>query len=198
MLRAYVTEEIWNVLPGERPTLMTCAFPEVNESWLDDSCEKDLELLMGIISGIRNIRAESDVHPSAAIDAYLVCGDTDKADFITSYSDAIKDMTRLASFTVGDSLEKPDDAATYILDDIEIFVPLQGLVDVDAEREKLARERSKVEAKLKQVNGKLNNDKFINNAPAAIVAKEREKKAQLAGKLEKIAEAEARLKNISA
>jgi valyl-tRNA synthetase len=194
----FVTEEVWSVLPGKRTTLMNSSFPELRDDWKNSRAEENMELLMGIISGIRNIRSESEVHPSAKIDAYVVCTDTEKADLISSFSHAVTDMTRLNGFHVLQESDKPDDAATYIYNDIEIYVPLKGLVDVESEREKLSRERTKVEAKLKQVNGKLSNQKFLSNAPETVVNKEKEKKQSLDAKLLKIAEADERLKNIAA
>ncbi|BCL61452.1 hypothetical protein DGMP_21450 [Desulfomarina profundi] len=105
-------------------------------------------------------------------------------------------MTRLSSLTVRTESEKPADAATYIYNDIEIFVPLKGLVDIESELEKLARERKKVEVKLRQVEGKLNNEKFLANAPEKIVAGEREKKSVLDGKIARIREAVERLQSL--
>ena len=81
---------------------------------------------MGVITGIRNIRSESDVHPSAKIDAFVICQDEQKAAFIGSFVNTISDMNRLQSFQVLAEAEKPHDAATYIYNDIEIFVPLKG------------------------------------------------------------------------
>ena len=93
--------------------------------------------------------------------------------------------------------EKPSDAATYIFNDVEIYVPLKGLIDVDSELEKLGRERAKVETSLKQVNGKLGNEKFLANAPDAVVSKEKDKKEELDNRLLMIAVVEDRLKNIA-
>jgi valyl-tRNA synthetase len=93
-------------------------------------------------------------------------------------------------------MEKPADAATYIGCDLEIFVPLKGLVDVAGELAKLKREREKVEAKLAQVNGKLCNEKFLANAKADVVAKEQEKKILLDATIGKIIEAEERLRQM--
>ena len=194
----FVTEEIWSALPGERQPLMVSSFPEVQDNWKDPEAEEQMSLLMGVITGIRNIRSESDVHPSMTIDASVICPQKKKAECISSFEPTIADMTRLKSFQVMEKGEKPEDAATYIYNDIEIFVPLQGLVDVDAELEKIGRERKKVEAKLKQVGAKLANDKFLANAPAQVVEKETEKKQMLDAKLEKIAEAESRLSTIAA
>ena len=190
----FVTEEIWSVLPGERPMLVAGPFPERRKEWLNPAAVEQMELLMGVISGIRNIRSEAEVHPSAKIEAFVVCRDAEKADTISRFSSAISEMTKLAAFTVGEALAKPADAATYIYKDMEIFVPLKGLVDVEGELAKLARERQKVEAKLGQVDGKLSNAQFLANAKPEVVAREREKKAELDATLAKILEAEIRLK----
>jgi valyl-tRNA synthetase len=193
----FVSEEIWSVLPGERPLLMTSAFPEIQDDWVNAEAVQQMDMLMGIITGIRNIRSEAEVHPSTKIEALIICGDKKEAEFIQESTAAISDMTRLSSLTVQQEAEKPTDAATYIYNDIEIFVPLKGLVDVDNELAKLLRERKKVEAKLGQVNGKLSNQKFLANAPDQVVAKEQEKKAGLDAKMAKIMEAEERLKKLA-
>ena len=193
----FVTEEIWSVLPGERLPLTTSPFPVRHEEWKNDRAVEQMELLMGIISGIRNIRSEAEVHPSSKIEAFVVCRDKEKTDLILSYDAAIRDMTRLSGLTVLEEPDKSADAATYIYNDIEIYVPLKGLVDIQSELEKLGRERKKVEAKLAQVNGKLGNEKFLANAPDQVVAKEQEKKSALDGKIEKITEAEERLRTIA-
>ncbi len=192
----FVTEEIWSVLPGDRPVLMTGDYPVAVEEWQDEETESQVELLMGVITGIRNIRSEADVHPSAKIDAFVLCDNQEKGELIRSFSAAISSMTRLASLTVEAEGTKLNDAATYIYQDIEMYVPLKGLVDVDREREKLGRERKKIEVSLKQINGKLGNKKFLANAPAEIVEKEQGKKAELEAKLAKVAESERRLEKI--
>ena len=193
----FVTEEIWSVLPGERSSLATSPFPTRREEWKNEQAVEQMELLMGVISGIRNIRSEAEVHPSNKIEAFVVCPDKQKAGLILSYEAAISDMTRLSGLTVLGEADKSADAATYIYNDIEIYVPLKGLVDIESELEKLGRERKKVEIKLAQVNGKLKNEKFLANAPEQVVAKEQEKKGALDAKIGKITEAEERLKSIA-
>ncbi|THB73759.1 MAG: valine--tRNA ligase [Desulfobulbaceae bacterium] len=194
----FVTEEIWSVLPGERSVLMLEQFPQRQDAWLDDTAESQMETLMGIITGIRNIRSEAEVHPSQKIEAYVDKIGDEHAQLVTAFSSAISDMTRLSNLVVQPESAKPDDAATYIYNDIEIYVPLSGLIDVENELEKLARERGKVEKSLQQVNGKLTNQKFLANAPDAVVAKEKEKKEELDNRLARIAESENRLQAIAA
>ncbi len=192
----FVTEEIWSVLPGDRRPLMISDFPVLREDWFDDTAEEEMELLMGIITGIRNIRSEAEIHPSMKIEAYVVCPEPGKAELLEKFAPAVSDLTRLSGFVVQSESTKPADAATFIAGDIEIYVPLKGLVDVGVELAKLKKEREKVEVKLKQINGKLANAKFLANAPADVVEKEKEKKSTLDARMEKIAEAEKRLKEI--
>ncbi len=191
----FVTEEIWNSLPGERAMLVTSDFPVV-KAWQNETVEGQVELLMGVITGFRNIRSEADVHPSAKIEAFVLCGDAGKRGLIEDFSTAISSMTRLESLHVLREGGKPADAATYIYQDMELYVPLKGLVDVEKEREKLGRERNKIEKSLKQIDTKLANKKFLANAPAEIVTKEKAKQEELVAKLAKVAAAEQRLAEI--
>ena len=193
----FVTEEIWAVLPGERGILATSEFPEYRQEWHDEKAEADMELLMGVISGIRNIRSEAEVHPSTKIEAHVITTDKDVSVLLGDFEKAISDMTKLDKLVVQAENEKPADAATFIFGDLEIFVPLKGLVDIDSELAKLAKQRQKAEVKLKQVKGKLGNEKFIANAPEKVVAGEQEKKAGLEATLAKITEAEERLKKLA-
>ncbi len=192
----FVTEEIWSALPGDRQLLMTESFPEEKQSWLDEQAESDMALLMGVITGIRNIRAEADIHPSKKVEACVICQDSVQADLIGMFEPAISDMTRLSGLDVNCIDEKPEDAATYIFGDIEIYVPLKGLIDIDKELEKLAREQKKVEDKLARINSKLANEKFLANAPAAVIDKEKNKKEELDKTMSKILEAKERYEKL--
>ncbi|BDD85909.1 valine--tRNA ligase [Desulfofustis limnaeus] len=197
-LTPFVTEEIWSVLPGERPVLMLQPYPERRPEWIDEQAEQEMELLMGVIGGIRNIRAEANVHPSQRLDAFITNVSGPAAGLLEAFTPTIAELARLNSLSIAPVGSKPADAATYIYNDIEIYVPLKGLVDIDGERDKLARERAKTETELKKVTGKLGNDKFLANAPPDIVAKERGKQAELEARLARITEAEQRLAAMAA
>ncbi len=188
----FVTEEIWSVLPGERGMLVVADYPVVYKEREDSVAEKRMETLMGVISGIRTIRSETEVHPSAKIEAIILCPDKADAALVGEFSSVLADMTRLSDLTISSAMEKPADAATHIYRDIEIFVPLKGLVDIDAELARLEKERKKIDGKLVQVKGKLANEKFLVNAPEAVVVKVRKEQEELCGLLEKIIEAKER------
>jgi valyl-tRNA synthetase len=188
----FVTEEIWHSLPGNRSSLMLEPFPKAGNVQ-DKSSEEAVSLLTGIISGIRNIRSEMNIHPSKSIGATIICGDPIKDRVLSANADSIKNMTRVENLSIVGSGECPKDAASVIFEDIEIFVPMAGLIDAAKEIEKLDKEIIKLTKSLKQTEGKLKNSKFLENAPADVIAKEKEKAAEFAAKLEKLQETKTRL-----
>lgn len=193
----FVTEEIWSVLPGERSCIMVESYPEANPAWENDAEEHRAELVMGVVGGIRNIRSEATIHPSAAIEAVIICHDQHKVDILLEEAATIKNLTRTETLAVLSEGEKPKGSATSIFEDIEIFVPMKGLVDVEKETAKLDREKGKLLKILKQAEGKLGNEKFLANAPEDIIAKEKEKLATLKMTLEKIEDSIARLSELN-
>ncbi|VAW34311.1 Valyl-tRNA synthetase, partial [hydrothermal vent metagenome] len=192
----FVTEEIWSVLPGERTTIMTEPFPAEVPAWHDEAAETDMELLMGLISGIRAIRSEAELHPTALIETTLLCADAAERALIEQFAGAIRAMTRTDTLHILAAGTVPDDAGHCLVQNIEVFVPLRGLIDAGGELAKLERGRVKLAKKLQQVSAKLGNEKFLRNAPAEVVGKERGKEAELLARLEKNAESSARMKKL--
>ena len=192
----FVTEEIWHVLPGSRKSIMTEPFPEVRPEWENKDAETAMTLLMGVISGIRNIRSEMMIHPSASIEASVICPDDKKASIIEQFGKDVKAMTRVTSLSISAKGECPKGAASYIFDDIEIYVPVKGLVDIEKETAKLTKEKGKVETQLQKTTNKLLNKKFLANAPEDVVLKEKKKKETFIAKLAKIDKSITRLSEI--
>ena len=192
----FVTEEIWSVMPGERKTIMTEPFPVENPDWQDDKAEESMELLMGVISSVRTIRSEADLHPTAKIEATLLCSDQAKRDFIGSFASSIQAMTRADHLHILESGTVPDDAGHTMFQDLEVFVPLKGLIDAAGEIAKLEKELAKLEKEMQRIQGKLSNEKFLNKAPAEIVEKEKQKQEELQVRLDKNAESTGRLKKL--
>ncbi|MDU9048536.1 MAG: valine--tRNA ligase [Candidatus Electrothrix sp. Rat3] len=190
----FVTEEIWSQLPGERGTIMLEAFPETNPAWPDTEADQSMQLLMDVISATRTIRSEADVHPSAKVHTSIICADAAKRDLLNDFNDSLCSMTRSESLSIMEAGTVPDDAGHVLTENgVEVFVPLKDLIDVEAELDKLARERKKIEQELKRVQGKLGNAKFLSNAPDAVVEKEKGKQAELETRLTKNEESRERL-----
>ncbi len=193
----FISEEIWHALPGERTLLMTASFPEVNKAWELDEVEDNVTLLMGVIGGIRNIRSEMQIHPSAEISAIIVCADDHKRKALQTYTANVTSMTKANNLQIEPSGECPKGAASYIYEDIEIFVPMSGLIDTERELQKLAKEQEKILTQLKRTEGKLANEKFLANAPDEVIKKEKDKAAAFQATLEKIHENTQRLRDMS-
>jgi valyl-tRNA synthetase len=193
----FVTEEIWSVLPGNRSSIMTEPFPEQVDSWNNPEADASAELLMGVVTGFRNIRSETGIHPSARIDGVIICPVKHKAEVLKNNSKAVRERARVGELHILQKGKQPQGAASYIFNEIEIFVSLAGLVDVDQELAKLEKEMDKVSLQLKKVEGKLGNSKFLDNAPEEVVAGEKEKQETMSAKLAKINESMERLKHLN-
>lgn len=193
----FVTEEIWSQLPGRRGSIMHASFPETRAAWADTEAETTMNLLMGVISGLRTIRTEAEVHPSAKIEALLICPDTGRRAILEQYTEGMQGMVRAASLKIVASGTVPDDAGHGLVQDVELVVPLKGMIDVAGELEKLTREQDKLQKELDRVIGKLSNAKFINHAPETVVAKEREKETEIRTRLAKTMESMERLSKLN-
>ncbi len=193
----FVTEEIWGRLPGDRSFLMLSPFPQVRPVWDDRQAEQDMGLLMEVISGLRTIRTEAELHPTAKISATILCPDKDKQQLLSSFAADIKAMARARELHITAKAPIPEDAGYRLVQNIELIVPLSGLIDVDAEMDKLARERKKLKRELQRVEHKLANANFLAKAPKAVIRKEQDKRAQLQDRLQKNQEATHRMQKRS-
>jgi valyl-tRNA synthetase len=183
----FVTEELWHHLPGTDGYIVKARFPGAVPEFADKDAIAEAEAMMEIISGIRNIRSEAGVHPGAVVDV-MVIPHSEKASAIFRDCGAyIKQMARVNEITMlsGDAA-KPSGALSLILADLEVFVPVEGLVDVEGELARLAREEKKLSKEISRLDGKLSNQGFLSKAPAEVVQKERDRLAEAEARMEKI------------
>ncbi len=192
----FITEEIWHALPGPRGSIMLELFPSERVELENPGVEAAVALLMGVIGGIRNIRSEMQVHPSTFINALLVCADPAKRQTLDQHGAHVTAMTKVKELTIAEQGECPKGAASFIFEDIAIFVPMQGLIDIDRELDKLSRDRAKIMVQLERIEAKLKNEKFMANAPDEVVAKEQEKLDGFRATQAKIDENLARLREL--
>jgi valyl-tRNA synthetase len=198
-LMPFITEEIWQqVAPRagiDADTIMLRAYPEVDADSDASNAEADIEWVQNFILGIRQIRGEMDISPGKQLPVVLQdASDADKARAET-HAYLLHRVGRVESVTPLQDGEQPPASATALLGDMRLLVPMKGLIDVDAERARLEKQKDKVNADLARTRGKLGNEKFVNNAPADVVTLERARAvefektiAQLDEQLEKLAE----------
>ncbi|SNB46205.1 valine--tRNA ligase [Geobacter sp. DSM 9736] len=180
----FITEEIWQALPGEKaaPSIMLADYPQACSSREHPEAAAEIEKMMAVVSGIRNIRGEMEVPPSKEISVLLSCSSSSSLAMLRGNEAYIKSLGRVSELVIGADLEKPADAALQVAGDVEIVVPLRGLVDVEEEEKRLLKEIGKIEKDLEFLAKKLENPSFVERAPADVVAKEREKVAEFSGK----------------
>ena len=180
----FITEEIWQALPGTKttPTIMQAPYPATlaEQSFPEDAA--GMERIMAVIGGIRNIRGEMEVPPSKQIAVILSC-ESEASQLLMKHNEsAIISLARVSDLAIGHRIEKPEDASIQVAGDVQIFVPLKGLVDVAAEEERLLKEIGKIDKEIEMFSKKLESPAFVDRAPAEIVAKERQKLADVTEK----------------
>jgi valyl-tRNA synthetase len=192
----FITEEIWqNIAPlagitlnPEGDTIMLQPFPVADQSKVDTEADADIEWVKNVIIGVRNVRGEMNISPAKDLPIYMARGDATAKRRLEENRQFLSKLANLESITW---LDDPADAplsATALAGDLEILVPMAGLIDVDAELARLDREIDKIGIEAKKLTGKLSNPKFAHNAPAEVVAKERQKLEDFEGSLSQLQE----------
>lgn len=182
----FVTEEIYRNLINDDDSIMISAWPVYDESMEFAGDERDMGLIMDAIKAVRNIKAEMNVPPSKKNKLIFVAGDSERR----ILEDGKRFIERLAGASEiviqADKSGVPDDAVTAVLAGAEIFIPLEDLVDIAKELERLEKEKANLEKELERVNSKLSNEGFISKAPAKVVEEEQAKKARYSEMYEKV------------
>jgi len=175
----FITEEIWDKLPGTGGSIMTSVFPsdnlDVSPASPDAETEPKMELIIGIISAIRNVRGEMNISPSLTLDARVHPEDAAAMKTIQRHQDIIINLARLKSFSIERSGKRPKASATAIINGATIFIPLAGIVDFAKESKRLEKKIGKLTHELNKISKKLSNDNFLNKAPAQVVEGVKEK-----------------------
>ncbi|AOE50282.1 valine--tRNA ligase [Kangiella sediminilitoris] len=197
----FITEEIWQkVAPlagtdsAERPSIMLQDFPQVDESLIDNNAEADIEWLKKVIVGVRNIRGEMNIAPGKPLDVMFRNGSESDKDRLEANKTFLSKLAKLDSIQWLEAGESAPMSATALAGDMEILIPMAGLIDVEQELARLDKEAEKLEKDLQRISGKLNNPNFTDKAPEAVVEKERGKLAEVESTIKKIEEQRAQLK----
>lgn len=187
----FITETIWQALPHEGPSVMVSAWPEYKDELHFAAEEAQMESLMDAVRAIRNRRAEMNVPPSKKAKVLIL---TEKKDTFSAGAGFFLKLAYASEIELIDAV--PADAAkmaSVVTGDAQIYMPMGDLIDFEAERARLGKEKSKVEADIDFVMKKLNNPKFVDKAPEKVVAAEREKAEKLREHLAKLEESIAAL-----
>lgn len=178
----FISEEIWQrvaplagIANSKDSSIMLQPYPVPEQSKINVNAIADIEWIKGVIIGIRNIRGEMDIAPGKKLPVYFSHGSTEDKTRLDNYRNFLLTLAKLDDITWLEQTEQAPTSATQLVGDMEIHVPMAGLIDKDAEINRLSKEIEKLSKELTRVKDKLNNPNFTDKAPAAVVTKEKQK-----------------------
>jgi valyl-tRNA synthetase len=171
----FVTEALWQALPHEGEALIIASWPEGGS--VDDQAEAAMQSLMDVVRGIRNVRAEYDVPAGRRIPAVLVTGD--RTSLFADHRQVLCSLAHLDAdaLQIVDTVEeKPAQALTVVEGGVEAYLPLAGMIDLEAEKERIMVEMETLTKRIGDLEIRLRNENFVNKAPAHVVQRERDRR----------------------
>ena len=187
----FISEEIASKIPMNDSTLMRGPFPIFDALRIDSEAEQNMEILMGLISSVRNIRAEMNIAPSKLLPVIVFASNVNERNLMEANQRTITSLARVSrmDLSIPDAgQEPPRNCATAVVGEMRIFVPLEGIVDPDAEIERLEKELARIRKEFETVQKKLGNENFLAKANPDAVQKQRDKQAELFAKLSGLGE----------
>ncbi|MCD6489279.1 MAG: valine--tRNA ligase [Thermodesulfobacterium sp.] len=183
----FITEEIWQYLPEkETEHIIVAKYPVFEKKFVDEKCEKLVNILQELVVGIRSVKAEYNL--TSKINLSIIFKSTNKKVLylIESQKEVIKFLAKISEIDLKSEYEKRKGEISAVLSEGEIFINLADLIDIEKEIKRLEKEKKKIEKKLVQIEKKLKNKDFLERAPKEVVEKERNNYKEFKERLEKI------------
>ncbi len=195
----FITEEISSKMPSNEGTIMLGPFPSCDESRLDDAAERQMAVLMDVVSAVRNIRAEMNLPPARQLPMMVFPRSEEEYTLVEENRDMVVSLGRVSDLTVvntGADVTPPRMSATAVVGEMRVFVPLKGIVDPDAEIARLQKELSKLQKESDTVEKKLSNESFLAKANPEAVQKQKDRQVDLSAKLTALREGLAKMESL--
>ncbi|MDD4155290.1 MAG: valine--tRNA ligase [Candidatus Cloacimonetes bacterium] len=188
----FITEEVWQIIktiyPMNEKALIIANFPIADKSLINDEINYSMNLIQKTITAIRNLRKQVNIPLGKDVNVTLKVTDNKQIKLYLDYQGYISKLAKVNELIVDINIEKPDSSLVAVVEDVQIFLPLSGLVDLEAEKNKLKKQKEKLEKELLIIQNKLKNEKFISNAKPEVIEKERDKENEVSTKLTTINE----------
>ena len=193
----FITEEIWQYLPDRNSESITIAeFPEEISDYSNPRAEEEMSVLTAAIIGIRNIRGEMNISPSLELNALIRTKEDRTNEILQRNLLYIEKLARAHDIRIGKDIQKPRMSATTVSEGMEIYVPMEEILNVDSERSRLKKDLEKLEKDMALLSKKLTNEDFLSKAPKEVVNKDRTNYNTLAEKAGRLKEGIEKLKLI--
>ena len=196
----FITEEIWQRIKPQAgvsgDTIMLQAWPVANESRIDASAEGDIEWVKQLMLGVRQIRGEMKISMAKRIDIIVQNANAEDLRRLADFEPLLNKLAKLESVRVLAAGEEAPMSATALVGEMQVLVPMAGLIDKDAELARLDKEIQRLQGEVQRVGGKLANEGFVAKAPAEVLDKERAKLAEAEAALAKLVEQREKIANL--
>ena len=184
----FITEEIWsNIKDSEENNLIITSWPNSSKDLINTNIESDIQVIMNVIKKIRNIKITLSISPIKPI-TLILRGKTEVTDIIKLNYNLLERLANIKRINSGEDIDKPVQSAVGVIQNLEFFIPLRGLIDITKEIERLQKQVNDMEGRLRAVNKKLNNENFIKRAPNEVVKHEKAKQSDYQNSLTKLLE----------
>ncbi|SJZ33687.1 valyl-tRNA synthetase [Cetobacterium ceti] len=184
----FITEEIWQNIKVAGDTIMLSEYPVPKDELIDENVEKSFEYIQGLISSLRNIKAERGISPAKEVKVVIRTKNPMELKTLEDNYIFITKLAKIEELTFGEDLEAPEQSGFRVNGDSEVYMILTGLLDVEAEVKKIKEQLVKVEKELEKVNRKLSDEKFLGKAPEHILDRERKIQKEYQDKYDKLME----------
>ena len=178
-LMPFITEEIWQKLPVANESIMISSYPVSNREKIDAGAEETMGLIIEVVNSIRALRWEMNIAPAQQVDVVLRSTSSNSLDILNRYRGYIENLAKAGSVTAAAGANKPESAVTAVVRDVEIFLPLKGVIDFADEQRRLQKELAKIQKDLGDITRKLSNRDFLAKAPEAVIEKEKARSQEL-------------------
>jgi valyl-tRNA synthetase len=186
----FVTEALWQVLPldpeGRPQSIMVASWPTVDSAWIDAKAEEEMNTLQEVVTAVRTIRGDLNIPAGKRVQVLLSTSVDTVEDLLNQERTSIQLLARAEEVEVGRNLVQPPASGSTVLRGVEVYMPLEGLIDLEAEQQRLQKEIAKFQGLLKGLEVKLGNQGFLRNAPAEVVEKERSRQDEYRTSLAKL------------
>ena len=182
----FITEEIWQKLPQNEDSIMVSAFPEYREAQTNEAIEKEMAVIMEVITGIRNIRGEMNLNPGLKLNVLVKTQNSAIQQTLQYHGEYVRELARVEQLETGPNIEKPKVSASSVLGEMDLIIPLEGMMDFQEERKRVEKELKKIEKDLIFLDKKLSNPDFVKKAPVDIIEKDEQRKKSLSLKQAKL------------
>lgn len=184
----FITEEIWQKIKVEGETIMLSQFPVVDEAQINPEVVNSFKYIQGVISSLRNIKAEMGISPAKEVKVVIKTSDENELKTLEDNYLFITKLAKIEEMTYGKDVTKPEQSGFRVTGNSEVYMILTGLLNVEAEIKKITEQIEKVQKDLDKVNAKLADERFTSKAPAHILERERRIQKEYQDKMDKLTE----------